>query len=202
MSGVDELVQKVMEAVLVKLTNETQPKLKLIGTSDSNVLNLIARLPKVSITDCSIEEADILFISQLSVDQMGRIANACPQTLEESSILKHFLKGKKVLLLQEGIEFYAYRQSASYGLRQKLEEFELQWRRYGAEIVSEEEKTWQLPRSQNEQLDQGMVTKKVWTEAKIKELNLVSGTNFKLENNALLTALAKDYLREKNIHWS
>lgn len=47
-----------------------------------------------------------------------------------------------------------------------------------------------------------MVTKKVWTEAKIKELNLVSGTSFKLENNALLTALAKDYLREKNIHWS
>jgi hypothetical protein len=48
MSGVDELVQKVMEAVLVKLTNETQPKLKLIGTSDSNVLNLIARLPKLT----------------------------------------------------------------------------------------------------------------------------------------------------------
>lgn len=203
MSSVDELVQKVMEAVLAKLANEeTQPKLKLIGTSDSSVPQLISKLPSVSIFNGSIEEADVLLLTELTVDQMGRIASGCPQTPEESGILKHFLKGKKVFVLQEGIEFYAYRQSASYALRQKFEAFELQWRRYGAEIVSEKETRWQLPKSQNQPNDAATMTKKIWTEAKIKELNLHSGASFKLGKNAMLTALAKDYLREKNIHWT
>ncbi|MGY3779498.1 hypothetical protein [Isobaculum melis] len=202
MSQIDELVQKVMEAVLVRLSNEAQLKLKLIGTSDSNVLSLISKLPTATLTDCTIEEADVLFMTQLSVEQMGRIANGCPQTPEENALLKHFLKGKKVMVLQEGIEFYHYRQSASYALRQKFEEFELQWCRYGAEVVSKKEATWQLPRSQNQQTAEVVGTKKVWTEAKLKELNLATGAHFKLEKNALLTALAKDYLQEKNIHWT
>ena len=201
MKNIDQLVEKVVARVLAELSRQVKNKIKVIGTLDAEKKALLTALPESRIWEGSLAEADLLLISELSLGRMARIANGVPNCLEEEEILLHFLTGKKALLIKEGIEFYGYRQTATYALRKKYEEFELQWHRFGTEIVSMEEGRVALPKELYRQNAVAEGEKKVLTERKVKELNLTSGSQLRLQTDEILTALAKDYLREKNIHW-
>lgn len=183
----EKLVQIVTDKVIRHLENY-KPTLQVIG--DVEVINNNFRIGN------NIENPDLIFISDLSVDMMARIASVCPINDLEKNILNHFLYGKKVYVLKTGIQFYKYRKSSSHTLRKHLDKFEYIWLRYGAEFVSIEEMKCLKPDNNIIKIRSNKI---IFTESKIKKLDLIENSIFEIDTNTILTDLAKEYINSKKI---
>lgn len=136
---------------------------------------------------------DIFFIGELSFSLIGRLVHCCPANLIEESLLRHLMDGKRVIVDEEGIEKNWNKEQLPYAMKQQLKENFSNLKKFNIEIKSTE-------RNIKEKSTDKRVKKKIlYHEAKVKQLNLASGSKFKVASNSLFTALARDYLHKNDI---
>ena len=81
------------------------------------------------------EREDALVITRLPVEQMGALALGLAITDGEGAVLRALLEGKKVRVLESGLEYKDYRRCAPLGIYQKFTALERGLREMGICVV-------------------------------------------------------------------
>ena len=76
-----------------------------------------------------------LVVTRLPVEQMGSLSLGLALTDEEGAVLRALLEGKKVQVLESGLEYKDYRKCAPLGIYQKFMALERGLREMGICVV-------------------------------------------------------------------
>ena len=83
-----------------------------------------------------LEERDgALVITRLPVEQMGALALGLALSDQEAQVLRALLEGRKVKVLETGLEYKEYRKTAPLGDYQKFTSLERELREMGVCVV-------------------------------------------------------------------
>ena len=83
-----------------------------------------------------LEERDgALVITRLPVEQMGALALGLALSDQEAQVLRALLEGRKVKVLETGLEYKEYRKTAPLGVYHKFTSLERELREMGVCVV-------------------------------------------------------------------
>ena len=202
MDNIEIVVQKITDIIIQRLQKEEHRKtVVFIGKEYSSIRTYYEKrnYKIASLKDKS--DTDIIIVTELTILNMNRIALGLPQTEDEVMIFQHFLNGKKVFFLEEGMELHASQHVAPRALLQVLENYKNQLVRYGASILPLkhfEKINGAINQEVNDKADKSD-RKELITVAKVRKLNLHAGDIFETDKNVIVTALARDYLRDLGV---
>ena len=202
MDNIETVVQKITDIIIQRLQKEEHRKtVVFLGKEYSSIRTYYEnRGYEISpVKDKS--DTDIIIVTELTILNMNRIAQGLPQTEDEVIIFQHFLNGKKVFFLEEGMELHASQHVAPRALLQVLENYKNQLVRYGASILPLkhfEKINGVINQEVNDKADKSD-RKELITVAKVRKLNLHAGDIFETDKNVIVTALARDYLRDLGV---
>ena len=202
MDNIVTLVQKITDLIIQRLQKEEHRKtVVFLGKEYSSIRTYYENRGYEIAPEKDKFNADIVIVTELSILNMNRIALGLPQTEDEVIIFEHLLNGKKVLILEEGMELHASQHIAPRALLQVLENYKNQLVRYGASILPLkhfEKINGAVNQEVNEKADKSD-RKELLTIAKVRKLNLHAGDIFETDKNVIVTALARDYLRDLGV---
>ncbi|KPI53721.1 ethanolamine utilization protein [Clostridioides difficile] len=138
----DNLVDLIMEEIYKKInSNElkisNKPKAVIVFEQDNNKFNLLKDEFEIVEFDKSIKECEIVIVSRLCMRGLSNLALGNSTSEEERFILKMIMKGKKVYVLDEGIEYKKYKDTAPKALYKKFMYFEDEICKFGVEIIKD-----------------------------------------------------------------
>ncbi|MCC0685250.1 TIGR02536 family ethanolamine utilization protein [Clostridioides sp. ZZV14-6345] len=138
----DNLVDLIMEEIYKKInSNElkisNKPKAVIVFEQDNNKFNLLKDEFEIVEFDKSIKECEIVIVSRLCMRGLSNLALGNSTSEEERFILKMIMKGKKVYVLDEGIEYKKYKDTAPKALYKKFMSFENEICKFGVEIIKD-----------------------------------------------------------------
>ena len=202
MDNIETVVQKITDMIIQRLQKEEHRKtVVFLGKEYSSIRTYYEKrnYKIASVKDKS--DTDIIIVTELTILNMNRIAQGLPQTEDEVIIFQHLLNGKKVFFLEEGMELHASQHAAPRALLQVLENYKNQLVKYGASILPLkhfEKINGAVNQEVNEKADKND-RKELLTIAKVRKLNLHAGDIFETDKNVIVTALARDYLRDLGV---
>lgn len=195
MDNFEELVQIVTKKVLEALGQESgiyQDTSNKLGVSGEKTADLEYFFKDTGYSAGKLDDSSQgVVISQLSLESLMRIANMLPETQDEKIILEALLEKKKVYVLNNGKEYQKLIKKSLYGVKEQVQKAENQWSKFGAEFVTV--KSSDTPTQNN---------KKVITQESLqKELNQ-GITEWTVAESTIVTPLAKDFIREKQLKFN
>lgn len=155
-----------------------------------------------SMYQIAAEPFDLVIAARLSVEGMVQAALGNPGNAEASCLLSALLKGKKVYILEKGLEYRSYRDTAFKPLYGLYQAYERTLMTYGAELISDiSEIRRKEPRQAAfpEKNCMDLTGIRVLKEA---DLNRVRGNGIGavlIGKKTLITPLALDYLTNHNL---
>lgn len=202
MDNIEILVQKITDIIIQRLQKE-QPRgtVTFLGKECSSIRTYYEKRGYEIVSVKDKFDTDIVIVTELSILNMNRIALGLPQTEDEVIIWERLLNKKAVIFLEEGMELQASQHVAPRALLQVLVNNKNQLVRYGASILPLKnfEKI-------NETINKGVKDvirksdkKELLTIAKVRKLNLQAGDIFEADKNIIITALARDYMRDLGV---
>lgn len=202
MDHIEAAVQKITDIIIQRLQKEEYRKTVLsLGKEYASIRTYYENrgYKIVSVKDQS--DMDLVIVTELPILSMNRIALGLPQTEEEGVVFRHLLNKKNVLFLEEGMELHASQQTAPRALVQVLENYKNQLVRYGASILPLKhfEKINEAIHQEAEDKTHKSDRKELLTIAKVRKMNLHAGDIFEADKNLIVTALARDYLRDSGV---
>ena len=202
MDNIETVVQKITDLIIQRLQKEEHRKtVVFLGKEYSSIRTYYENRGYEIAPEKDKFNTDIIIVTELTILNMNRIAQGLPQTEDEVIIFEHLLNGKKVLILEEGMELHASQHIAPRALLQVLENYKKQLVRYGAFILPLkhfEKINGAVNQEVNEKADKSD-RKELLTIAKVRKLNLHAGDIFETDKNVIVTALARDYLRDLGV---
>lgn len=220
----DKLVDLIVEEVCNKVNNG-----KISGGSvrkvaiviNENNLNEITKVLendyKISIYGNEDIEGEIVIIPTLSLKAMANLATLVISEAQEEFIIKMLMMGKKVYVLESGLEYRRYKNTASRALYNKYLDFENQLKIHGIQIigyigeVKKDDKNLLnyesndvsgsevLSSDNTDGLKLELRNKKVISETEIKG-NFITGINsLVIDKRSIITPLASDFIRTHNL---
>ncbi|SEU25736.1 ethanolamine utilization protein [Lacrimispora sphenoides] len=196
------IVQKITDIIIQRLQKEEHRKtVVFLGKEYSSIRTYYENrgYEIASVKDES--DTDIVIVTELTILNMNRIALGLPQTEDEVIIFQRLLNKKKVFFLEEGMELHASQHVAPRALLQVLENYKNQLVRYGASILPLKhfEKINETINQEVKDITNKSDRKELLTIAKVRKLNLHAGDIFETDRNIIVTALARDYLRDLGV---
>jgi|GEM_PF-636303 len=202
MDNIETVVQKITDMIIQRLQKEEHRKtVVFLGKEYSSIRTYYENRGYEIAPVKDKSDTDIIIVTELTILNMNRIAQGLPQTEDEVIIFQHLLNGKKVFFLEEGMELYASQHVAPRALLQVLENYKNQLVRYGASILPLkhfEKIGGAINQEVNDKADK-CDRKELLTVAKVRKLNLHAGDIFETDKNIIVTALARDYLRDLGV---
>ena len=202
MDNIETVVQKITDMIIQRLQKEEHRKtVVFLGKEYSSIRTYYENRGYEIAPVKDKSDTDIIIVTELTILNMNRIAQGLPQTEDEVIIFQHLLNGKKVFFLEEGMELYASQHVAPRALLQVLENYKNQLVRYGASILPLkhfEKIGGAINQEVNAKADK-CDRKELLTVAKVRKLNLHAGDIFETDKNIIVTALARDYLRDLGV---
>lgn len=216
---IDKLVETAVLQVLKSL-RETHPRLLedgkkiLILEKDSNsIWHRIVRevvSPEDVVEDIntlqegrSLEKYDYIVLPSLTVKRLANIATGLGENLVEETISDVLLLGRRIYLLEEGIDYRRFKKSANKNYYLMIENYENTLVSFGVEIVNKTElyeiiKFGEIE-GRSKEAHFSIKNQKVITEKEIK-IGLQQGCNtIKIKDKAIITPLAHDLIRANKI---
>lgn len=138
------------------------------------------------------EDALKVVISKLSLKNLFNISKGFYTDDYEKIILNYLLNSKKIIVLEEGIEFYAYN-NIPLKLLEKYKKYVEDLKSFGVKILK---KNVFLNYNKD---SKGKYTKKLLSLEKVKELERQGNSKISISNNTIITSAAQEYAKEKNI---
>ncbi|MCC0782465.1 TIGR02536 family ethanolamine utilization protein [Clostridioides sp. ES-S-0108-01] len=201
----DNLVDLIMEEIYKKInSNElkvsNKPKAVIVFEQDNNKFNLLKDEFEIVEFDKSIKECEIVIVSRLCMRGLSNIALGNSTSEEERFILKMIMKGKKVYVLDEGIEYKKYKDTAPKALYKKFMSFEDEMCKFGIEIIKDLNTITKNKLSIKNEVSSAIVSKIENTKALNKDtVNLTSVESMKIDNEFSLDLRNKKLISEADL---
>ncbi|MBG9979488.1 hypothetical protein [Facklamia lactis] len=190
----DELVQKVMERLLKQFEKESLNKYLVVGEELLDYGN-------AKITNDTNDYSSVtgVIANGFAWESLFRLRNLVTISEEEKLVLKGLLDNKSIIIIQPE------KQPANKLIQVKVEETLRELKKIGVILLHAVELKDHL-NTINQSKERESMTKSTSTKKKLitvdvlrNEYSLDQLTEFKQESNMIITALAKDYLRDNNI---
>ncbi|MBY2477994.1 TIGR02536 family ethanolamine utilization protein [Clostridioides difficile] len=138
----DNLIDLIMEEIYKKINSDelkvsNKPKAVIVFEQDISKFNLLKDELEIVEFDKSVKECEIVIVSKLCMRGLSNLALGNSTSEEERFILKMIMKGKKVYVLDEGIEYKKYKNTAPKALYKKFISFEDEICKFGVEIIKD-----------------------------------------------------------------
>lgn len=225
----DSLINIITEEVLKRITMLSSENLKerskriliLDSIANKNKYNHGEVISKYSDTkfldDYSNKEGvdsfDYIIAPELSNNDLVSIAIGVSESEISKIIIDAILKGKKVIVLEEGMYYKKFKDTANKNFFSMLKGYEEKIISFGIEIVRkeeladclDEEKIKVSTETLNKELDQNqakeiMITKRVICEREIEQLWKKGYRTIVVDKKSIITPLAKDFIRNYEIN--
>lgn len=170
-------------------------------------------------------KGDIILITSLSPYMLADLANGQATTFEEDCILYNLLHGYDVFILEDGFEYQSYKRTAFKALYNLYRDYDNKLRNYGVRVIQEPiEIITSVSQSEferfskknsiiddlsikDDQLLEGSIIGKVdWRkrhlllEKDFVNSRIKSNRIVMLRKECIITPMARDYIREHQIH--
>lgn len=202
MDNVEILVQKITDIIIERLQNEELRRaVAFLGKEYSSIRTYYEKRGYEIASVKDKFDVDIVIVTELSIFNMNRIALGLPQTEDEVIIFQRLFDKKDVIFLEEGMEFQVSKYVASRALLQFLENQKNQLVKYGASILPLKnfEKINETINKEAKDVIHKSDKKELITIKKVQKLNLQAGDIFETDKNFIVTALARDYMRDLGV---
>ena len=138
----DNLVNLVVEEIYKKLNvsegiSFNKPKAVTIFEENSNKFDILKDEFEIVGFDKTIRDCEVVIVSKLCMRGLSNLALGNSTSEEERFILKMIMRGKKVYILDEGIEYKRYKETAPKALYKKFMSFEDEICKFGVDIVKD-----------------------------------------------------------------
>ncbi|RDC51183.1 ethanolamine utilization protein [Acinetobacter sp. RIT592] len=138
----DKLIEFIVDEIYKKLENQgvkennDLPKCVLMWERDEDKYKFLNDKFKVLNYNKDIKDCDVLVISRLCLRGLCNLAMGNSVSDEERFILKMIMSGKKVYVMEDGLEYKRYKQTEPKTLYNKYLNFEKEIKSYGVEIIN------------------------------------------------------------------
>lgn len=158
-----------------------------------------------------IKEYDVVIVSSLCLRGLSNLASGVSVSDEERFILKAIMMGKKVYVLESGIEYKKYINTAPTELYKKYISFERELRMYGVQIINSAQDilvekqttvTKEEVKVKNTESLEAIVelrNKKLISEADLRRPEIRGAQKIVVDKKTKITPLASDYIRTNNL---
>lgn len=217
---VDLIVHEIYEKMNTLNNSRAQLKKSVIVTGLSNKSDITKEIEddfKVSFYEAGDREGDIVIIPYLSIKAMANLATLSISEEVEEYIIKMLMMGKEVYVLEDGLEYRRYKNTAPKALYSKYLDFEKQLKIYGIQIIGyigeikKSEKS--LLKSEVGEISEEDIfisdkksslkveirNKKVISEAEIKKEFLPGTNSLVIDKKSIITPLAADFIKTHNV---
>ncbi|WP_106766206.1 TIGR02536 family ethanolamine utilization protein [Paenibacillus faecalis] len=209
-----EVIKRLEQAKWKQSTVKAPRKMAVLMATEpvTELESILNQHFEVQYYDESLRECDVLILPKLCLQLLSNLAQGISAGQRERFILTMLLKGKQVIVLEEGLLYRRYKSTAPVLLYKLYDGFANKLSSYGIQLVKESELLATcLQEGRVEQVQQSlcaaqhekMVTqpevlnRKVITEADLKKYRLQK--QIVIDKNSIITPLAQDYLRMQKI---
>ncbi|MDU5081248.1 hypothetical protein ACF3M2_12805 [Tissierella carlieri] len=202
MDNIEIIVQKITDIIIQRLQKEEPRRtVTFLGREYSSIRTYYEKRGYEIVSVKDKFSTDIVIVTELSILNMNRIALGLPQTEDEVIIWERLLNKKDVIFLEEGMELQASQHVAPRALLQVLVNNKNQLVRYGASILPLKnfEKINEIINKEVKDVIRKSDKKELLTVEKVRKLNLQAGDIFEADKNIIITALARDYMRDLGV---
>lgn len=198
MDDIDKVVRLVTDRLIEKLQASDQSTVAFIGEPTEEMGRYFQEKGYSDITNREIISPDLLVVTKLPLYSLTRLAQLVPQNDSEEKILNRLLNKQALWILEEGMGFTQKRQNMPSQMVPVFDKAKLELQKWGAKYVTQA--TFQKGTPVAAAPTKKVSTKKeLITIAKVQQLKLGAGAVFQVQPNMIVTALAKDYLRDHDI---
>ncbi|MEG0307665.1 MAG: TIGR02536 family ethanolamine utilization protein [Clostridium sp.] len=185
----DKLVDLIVKEVYKKLEEATKKEIKnkiaiVIGEESLDPITkstMEAEYKLIPYTEETVD-CDIVIVSEISIKSMANLATLTGTKDEENFIIKMLMQGKKVYVLEDGLEYRRYKNTAPRALYNKYLNFEKELKVYGIDIVQF------LDNLENKGLrKEEFNNTKEHSPLLAEEVNKVEGMSFEIRNKKLIS---------------
>jgi ethanolamine utilization protein len=163
--------------------------------------------------DKDLRDCEILIVSKLCMRGLCNLALGNSTSDEERFILKMLMKGKKVYILDEGIEYKKYKETAPKSLYNKYLAYEDELKKFGVEIIKDLDciisKKNNFPQSEeikkeeskkeifkiDDEFSLDLRNKKLISESDLRKPQMNGVKNIIANKKSIVTPLATDFIR-------
>lgn len=208
---VEELYKKINTTNIEYIENENRKKAVILYENNKSKFDLLSDKFNIEVFDNTTKDCDVVIVSKLCMRGMCNLALGNSTSNEERFILKMLMKGKKVYVLDEGIEYKRYKDSAPKTLYNKYRSYEDDICKYGVKIIknldeitfSEEKFNKEILSEEEVKIDDkfsiDLTHKKLISESDLRK-PMINGTkNIIVSSKSIITPLAMDFIRIHNI---
>ncbi|SFB28488.1 TIGR02536 family ethanolamine utilization protein [Clostridium frigidicarnis] len=138
----DTLVDLIVKEVYKKLqetnnVNENKKTAVVFGGSDSTRYErVLGNEYDVVNYENNLEKCDVIIIEKLCLKGLGNLAALTGVSKSEAFIIKMLMEGKKVYVLEDGLEYRKYKSTSPKALYNRYIDFEKELIKYGIDIIS------------------------------------------------------------------
>ena len=148
------------------------------------------------------ESCDIYVLAQMPIKLMADLVLGIPSEPQAACILRALLEGKRVYLLESGLEYRRYKETAYKTLYHLYQEYEAAVQRFGIELISYTSEIAKENRIQPRPETEDYVDLSGLRRLRESDLIKVRGTGsitILLGQNTIITPLARDYISNHNM---
>jgi ethanolamine utilization protein len=200
MDQLEEIIQLVTDKLMEKLSDSTPGKIfSFWGEPKDFIIKYYEQQGMYYSSDCDILNHHIIILTETPFFLMKRIHNMSPMNKNEIDLMNRLLSQKKVVIFKEGIEFTNNKEELPNGIKKMMSKTISDLQDYGVEVKSSNDFKYQRSDDRNSKSLEMKQKKELVTIKKIQALGLNKGDLFTITPNMIVTALAKDYLRDYHI---
>ncbi len=205
---VEKIVQEVISKLEEKKTEEFRNEILFAGEKrDDLIIKYSDFLDDWKGIDfikdgCMVEDYKIIIVPSLSLNNLIDISFAREADEISSLVIKSFLNGLDVIVLEEGLEYRKYKESSNEKFYKYIESIERRLETFGLEFISVVKLKDRLKAYRNEKLSgpsKEIINKKLITKKDVTDLIELGETTILINKNTIVTALARDYIEENEM---
>ncbi|MCR8743974.1 TIGR02536 family ethanolamine utilization protein [Romboutsia lituseburensis] len=213
---VEEIYKKINCTDKLEITNK--PKAVLIYENNKERFNFLKENFDVVSFEKDIRDCEMIIVSKLCMRGICNLALGNSVSDEERFILKMLMKGKKVYVLDEGIEYKRYKETAPKALYNKYLSYEDEILKFGVEVVKDlnsitskakintnkvenlslnilDKKTLREKEIIDDEISLDLRTKKLISESDLRKPMVNGIKNVVVSKKSIITPLATDFMR-------
>lgn len=159
-------------------------------------------------------EGDVIIVSTLTIKSMANLATLVGTNDEENFIIKSLMEGKKVYVLEDGLEYRKYKNTAPKALYNKYLDFEKELKLYGINLIEyignlvdkipkkqcdKAEATIEIANPTVDEFSLEIRNKKLISESDLRKPFINGMKTLIIDKKSIITPLASDFIRIHNL---
>lgn len=225
----DKLVNLIVEEIYKKIntTNISEkvnkPRAVLLYENDKSKFDILSNEFDIIDFDNSIKDCEIVIISRLCMRGLCNLALGMNVSDDERFVLKMLMKGRSVYVLDEGIEYKRYKETAPKDLYNKYLSYEDDICKFGVKIINDlnsitsknktnykKQSISEVVSKSNQSLNEDKIkiddefsidlrSKKLISESDLRKPMVNGIKNVIVSKKSIITPLAVDFMRAHNL---